>query len=124
MTSICSKFSVFKFPVNKQRLQYFVLLLFLFISLSHADDELEYVGYQTCQSCYQEQVQQWQLSHHKQAIEHANETTVLGDFNDTPFENYGLVTKDSIGSIRMVPMVSSLIIKSNTPLVCTPCSNT
>jgi tetratricopeptide (TPR) repeat protein len=37
---------------------------------------------QQCGSCHQQQVNDWQQSHHYHAMEHANESTVLGNFDN------------------------------------------
>ncbi|MCP3850651.1 MAG: tetratricopeptide repeat protein [Gammaproteobacteria bacterium] len=57
-----------------------------------SNEKPDYVGYQSCSSCHEKEVKEWQSSHHKQAMQHASEETVLGDFNQTHFENYGLTT--------------------------------
>src|SRR5271157_4146333 len=48
-----------------------------------------YVGEERCAQCHAEQTQAWRTSHHAQAMEAANDSTVLGDFNDTHFANEG-----------------------------------
>ena len=52
----------------------------------------QYVGYEVCASCHQDEVKQWQDSHHNKAMQHADHQTVLGNFNQKTFENYGLIT--------------------------------
>ncbi|WVM88537.1 ammonia-forming cytochrome c nitrite reductase subunit c552 [Halopseudomonas pachastrellae] len=51
----------------------------------------EYVGRQTCASCHAEQTEQFNGSHHDQAMQEANAQTILGDFADQTF-NFGGVT--------------------------------
>src|SRR5208337_674527 len=46
-----------------------------------------YVGQERCAQCHAEQTQAWRTSHHAQAMQAANDSTVLGDFNDTHFAN-------------------------------------
>lgn len=54
--------------------------------------EPEYVGRDQCRSCHEQQYQAWQGSHHDLAMQEANESTVLGDFNDTKFSYYGVTS--------------------------------
>ncbi len=49
-----------------------------------------YVGSEACAGCHQAEAQLWRTSHHKQAMDHATEKTVLGDFADGSFEYYGM----------------------------------
>jgi predicted CXXCH cytochrome family protein len=49
-----------------------------------------FVGSETCAGCHQEQAQLWSSSQHKHAMQHANDTTVLGNFNDATFDYYGI----------------------------------
>ena len=50
-----------------------------------------YVGRETCGQCHASEVRSWETSHHAQAMQHATELTVHGDFNDAHFV-YGDVT--------------------------------
>ncbi len=74
----------------------FIFTLLTLLSLNcPADDTVpknSYVGYQGCAECHQEQVEQWLPSQHNQAMQHATKNTVLGDFNQAVFDNYGLRT--------------------------------
>lgn len=75
--------------------RYIFTLLTLLSFNSPANDSApknNYVGYQACTQCHQEQVKQWLTSQHNQAMQHATKDTVLGDFNQAAFENYGLLT--------------------------------
>lgn len=49
-----------------------------------------YVGDKQCASCHKDAVESWQGSHHDLAMQIANNTTVLGDFNDVS------ITLDSV----------------------------
>src|SRR5271165_1560635 len=51
-----------------------------------------YVGQTRCAQCHTEQEQAWRTSHHAQAMQVANDSTVLGNFNDARF------TKDEVTS--------------------------
>ena len=50
----------------------------------------EYVGSQQCASCHSQQGQEWQGSHHDLAMQPADTSTVLGDFNNAKFVYYGI----------------------------------
>jgi len=49
-----------------------------------------YVGSETCAGCHRAQADLWRASQHKRAMDHASETSVLGDFNDASFDYYGV----------------------------------
>ena len=51
-----------------------------------------YVGQQRCADCHAEETKAWRTSHHAQAMQVTNDSTVLGDFNDAHF------TKDGVTS--------------------------
>ncbi|WP_316172944.1 hypothetical protein [Bradyrhizobium sp. SZCCHNRI2049] len=51
--------------------------------------ELSFVGSQACSGCHQAETGLWQSSQHRHAMDHANDTSVRGDFNDTAFEYAG-----------------------------------
>ncbi|MBB5210845.1 tetratricopeptide repeat protein [Microbulbifer hydrolyticus] len=48
-----------------------------------------YVGAEQCGSCHQAEFDDWKKSHHDLAMKVPNETTVVGDFNNTSFKYYG-----------------------------------
>jgi predicted CXXCH cytochrome family protein len=52
-----------------------------------------YVKDTQCGVCHIMQVQDWTGSHHDRAMEVASDDTVLGDFNDTTFDYYGMETR-------------------------------
>ena len=52
-----------------------------------------YVGRETCASCHQQQVDLFIGSHHDKAMDLATEETVLGDFNDSKIEHYGITSR-------------------------------
>jgi Flp pilus assembly protein TadD len=52
-----------------------------------------YVGSQSCAGCHQEAFQRWQGSQHAVAMQVATEKTVLGDFDDADFRNFGVTTR-------------------------------
>jgi tetratricopeptide (TPR) repeat protein len=63
-----------------------------------------YVGQERCAQCHAEQAQVWRTSHHGQAMQVANDSTVLGNFNDAHFAKDGVTSsffkKDSKFYVR------------------------
>lgn len=49
----------------------------------------DYVGSQICSSCHEAEAGLWRRSQHRHAMDHANDKSVLGDFNDASFNYYG-----------------------------------
>jgi hypothetical protein len=49
-----------------------------------------FVGSETCAGCHPVQAKLWRTSQHKRAMDHASETSVLGDFSNATFDYYGL----------------------------------
>jgi tetratricopeptide (TPR) repeat protein len=45
-----------------------------------------YVGAQRCAACHSQEAEEWRRSHHAQAMQPANASTVLGNFRDARFE--------------------------------------
>ncbi len=54
---------------------------------------VEYVGSRTCAGCHLPQHSAWRGSHHDLAMQHADDTTVLGAFDDIVFEHNGVVSR-------------------------------
>ena len=52
-----------------------------------------YVGRASCVECHQEETHLWNGSHHDRAMEVADESTVLGDFDDAEFTRFGVTTR-------------------------------
>jgi hypothetical protein len=48
-----------------------------------------FVGSQACAGCHAAEHLAWSSSHHRHAMEPADATTVLGDFNDVTFRYFG-----------------------------------
>src|ERR1035438_10236460 len=63
-----------------------------------------YVVQERCAACHAEQTQVWRTSHHAQAMEVANDSTVLGNFNNAHFAKDGVASsffkKDSKFYVR------------------------
>jgi len=53
----------------------------------------QYVGRNQCAPCHAEEVARWKGSHHDLAMQEATDETVLGDFNDVAFEQFGVVSR-------------------------------
>jgi len=56
------------------------------------DAKATYVGRQTCAECHQQELEQWQGSHHDLAMDVATEETVLGDFSGAKLEHHGVTS--------------------------------
>lgn len=56
-------------------------------------DQLSLVDERQCQTCHAEPFQQWQGSHHQLAMQEANGSTVLGDFDEERFKSDKEVTR-------------------------------
>jgi len=75
---------------------FFVVFLFLVVGLvpisgiisGRAENVPAFVGSETCASCHRAEADLWRNSQHKQAMDHATDKSVLGDFNDAHFEYY------------------------------------
>ena len=52
-----------------------------------------FVGSKKCEACHRKTYEKWQNSHHDQAMDIANERTVLGDFNNAVFEIQGKASR-------------------------------
>ena len=55
--------------------------------------EARFVGSETCAGCHQVETQLWRSSHHKLAMDHATEKSVLGDFSGATYEHHGVVSR-------------------------------
>jgi Flp pilus assembly protein TadD len=53
----------------------------------------DFVGSETCGGCHQPEADLWRRSQHKHAMDHASESSVIGDFNDAAFKNYGVTSR-------------------------------
>ena len=60
-----------------------------------AEARAEYVGRDECQRCHEKEMKLWTGSDHDKAMDHAWPDTVLADFNNTEFTNYGVTSKFS-----------------------------
>src|SRR5262249_10797952 len=54
---------------------------------------LVFVRGDTCARCHPAETKLWRTSQHKQAMDHATDASVLGDFNDASFSHYGVQSR-------------------------------
>ena len=52
-----------------------------------------FVGGQKCAECHKSEYDKWQGSHHDLAMDEANDSTVLGNFDDAVFEYFGVASR-------------------------------
>ncbi|MCU7958734.1 MAG: ammonia-forming cytochrome c nitrite reductase subunit c552 [gamma proteobacterium symbiont of Bathyaustriella thionipta] len=69
------------------------IVALMFILFSDTVRPAEYIGAATCESCHAKQAKAWQGSPHDLAMQEANESTVLGDFNNQQFEQFGVKSR-------------------------------
>ena len=58
-----------------------------------AVDAEGHVGSETCAGCHQAEHDAWRGSHHDLAMQHADDTTVLGDFDDAELMHQGITSR-------------------------------
>ncbi len=56
-------------------------------------DGLSFVANDTCAECHQQQFEEWNDSHHDAAMRHADASSVLGDFGDATFTQFGVESR-------------------------------
>ncbi len=54
---------------------------------------LSYVGSEVCASCHASDAKLWAGSHHKAAMDHATDASVLGDFGNATFEHFDVTSR-------------------------------
>jgi tetratricopeptide (TPR) repeat protein len=59
---------------------------------NHPDSENNYVGDKACQSCHKAEYNNWLSSDHFKAMQFANDSTVLGDFNNRSYTADGVTS--------------------------------
>jgi tetratricopeptide (TPR) repeat protein len=71
------------------------MIVFLLAASAQAGAEAgaTYVGRAQCAACHAEETARWTGSHHDLAMQAATEATVLGDFNDATFEQFGVASR-------------------------------
>jgi tetratricopeptide (TPR) repeat protein len=73
---------------------YLILIcLFLFSHLVLASEIPTYVGGAVCKDCHAQEFKLWSGSHHDLAMQKANASTVLGNFNDALFTKDGITSR-------------------------------
>src|SRR5262245_35963444 len=58
--------------------------------LKGADTAATFVGSEACAGCHRPEAELWRGSQHKQAMDHASDKSVLGDFNSASFDYHGV----------------------------------
>lgn len=72
----------------------FTVFYILFMDgIVHADTSAQYIGRTLCEGCHQQQVKLWTGSHHDLAMQHVDESTVLGDFTGVEFQYAGVTSR-------------------------------
>ncbi|RPF56323.1 tetratricopeptide repeat protein [Vibrio crassostreae] len=56
---------------------------------SHAGSQATYIGSEACIDCHSAEVEAWQGSHHDMAMKHADDESVLGNFDDQTVTHKG-----------------------------------
>lgn len=75
------------------------LPLYYFSIEANTDDAIipdpgpTFIGSAECRDCHNREFDSWEGSHHDLAMDVANETTVLGDFNDAEFTLHGITSR-------------------------------
>ena len=54
--------------------------------------QAQFTGSTACAECHRAQTEAWRSSQHARAMQHANDQTVLGDFNDASFAYNGITS--------------------------------
>ena len=54
---------------------------------------IAFVSSDTCAECHEEQLIEWQGSHHDWSMRHADAASVLGDFGDVTLEHFGVTSR-------------------------------
>ena len=77
-----------------------LLVLFFVILVSPIVGANEYVGSKQCATCHEKAYQAWQGSHHDMAMKHANEESVLGNFDNYTFTgSESIITVDTASHV-------------------------
>jgi predicted CXXCH cytochrome family protein len=62
-------------------------------AITKATNPTTFVGSATCQSCHTKEFSDWKKSDHYLAMQHAHDSTVLGDFNNATYTADGVTNK-------------------------------
>jgi tetratricopeptide (TPR) repeat protein len=71
----------------------YVVTFYLKDTTHTISDEAEYIGRDRCKDCHQKEYKAFTGSHHDLAMDIANDSTVLGNFNNAEFEFNGVTSK-------------------------------
>ncbi|HEY7297392.1 MAG TPA: multiheme c-type cytochrome, partial [Xanthobacteraceae bacterium] len=64
--------------------------LLKWLNIGAAAPAATFVGSNACAGCHQAEAERWRSSQHKLAMDHATDKSVLGDFNNSGFDYYGV----------------------------------
>ncbi|WP_243652283.1 tetratricopeptide repeat protein [Mariniflexile fucanivorans] len=64
----------------------------IFVSTKLIPDN-HFLGDEACKKCHEGEFKDWQGSHHDKAMEIANDSTILGNFNDIKFTSQGVTSR-------------------------------
>ncbi|MEW6997001.1 tetratricopeptide repeat protein [Colwelliaceae bacterium BS250] len=64
-------------------------LIVIFLTSANISSAAEFVGTEQCIDCHQDQYKAWQGSHHEKSMQHANDESMLGDFDNAIVEFEG-----------------------------------
>jgi predicted CXXCH cytochrome family protein len=56
-------------------------------------EKVSFVGSDTCAACHRKEGELWRASQHAHAMDHATDTSVLGDFSDTSLDHFGVQSR-------------------------------
>jgi hypothetical protein len=57
---------------------------------AESTEKLSFVGSDICTGCHRKEGELWHGSQHAHAMDHATETSVIGDFNDASLDHFGV----------------------------------
>jgi len=58
-----------------------------------SEPKAAFVGSDACKDCHKQEYDKWQASHHRMAMAAATEETVLGNFDNTVFDHFGVESR-------------------------------
>jgi predicted CXXCH cytochrome family protein len=60
------------------------------LSSAFAAASATYIGSEACAGCHRAEAELWRSSQHRHAMDHATDSSVRADFNDTSFDHFGV----------------------------------
>ncbi|MBI9070174.1 MAG: tetratricopeptide repeat protein [Melioribacteraceae bacterium] len=71
----------------------YMLSFYLKDNANSVNEKTEFIGREKCRDCHKKEYDSWLGSHHDKAMDIANDTTVMGDFNNAEFEYDGIKSR-------------------------------